>query len=140
MKENFTYLLIETSDEIQNAIANVDKIINEQTSLVALIESNDNDKKFDAFCQAIKDETNSTKAQRNTLAFRKECLLKLIEKCQANEEVADAITLFCKTFNVFDVTQIENDDNAEQEEVNAQQEVEENEDVKKAKIIDLPIK
>lgn len=140
MKENFTYLLIETSDEMQNTIANVDKIINEQTSLVTLIESNDTDNKFDAFCKAIKDETNSTIVQRNTLSFRNECLLKLIEKCQANEEIADAITLFCKTFNVFDVTQIENDDNVEQEEVNEQQEVEEVNESKKAKIIDLPIK
>lgn len=138
MKENFTYLLIETSDEMQNTIANVDKIINEQTSLVELIETNDVDNKFNAFCQAIKDETKSTKDQRDTLSFRNDCLLKLIEKCQANDEVADAITLFCKTFNIFDVTKLEDNKECEQQEI--AEEVKEVDECKKAKVIDLPIK
>lgn len=127
MKENFTYLLIETSDEMQNTVAQIDNIIDEQRSLVNIIESNENSKKFKAFIDAMNNETTMALRQRNVLLFRNECLKKVIEKCQSNDDIADAITLFCKAFNVFDT--FKNEEN------------EENENTEKSnKIIDLPIK
>lgn len=109
MNDNYTYLLIETADEMEQTIEHIDKVIDEQNELVEVINSNEKAEKFKSFCEVLTLETNATLEQRDSLSSRLQMLNNIIFECQNDEKIANMITLFCKAFNVFGNTDEKSD-------------------------------
>lgn len=101
MNDDYTYLLIETADEMEQTLKHIDNVVNEQNELVDVINSNENGEKFKKFCEALTLETNATLEQRDSLSSRLQMLNNIIFECQNDKKIANMITLFCKAFNVF---------------------------------------
>lgn len=104
--KNYTHMLIETADEMQSSIENIDKVINEQAELVDVVEKSEKSKKFEEFTSSLKQQIEETIKQKNQLIAKRDLLEDVIEMCK-DENVANAISTFCVVFGIFGL-QLEN--------------------------------
>jgi hypothetical protein len=100
--ENYTHMLIETADEMQRSIENVDKVVAEQAELIKVVEKSDKAKQFETFTTSLKQQITETLGQKKQLVFRHAQLESVIEMCK-DENIAAAISTFCIAFGIFGI-------------------------------------
>lgn len=100
--ENYTHMLIETADEMQCSIENIDKVVAEQAELIKVVEKSDKAKQFETFTTSLKQQIAETLEQKKQLVFRHAQLERVIRMCE-DENIAEAISTFCVTFGFFGI-------------------------------------
>lgn len=105
MKENLTYRLIETADEMQRTLEHIDKVVSEQKELVELVKSSEKAKQFEGFTTSLEADIDNTVAQRAQLEQRHELLVEVIDACQADERIASVVSTLCEAFGIFQVAE-----------------------------------
>lgn len=98
---DLTFRLIEMRDSMQTTITNVEKVISEQIELVNLIRSSDKSEMFEQFTNSLDKNTSDLMKQKEVLTSKHMMLSKVIDECQDNKMISDAITNLCIVLNVF---------------------------------------
>ena len=99
---NNMYRFEEMVDSMKQSIDNIDKVINEQTDLIEMIESHDADKKFEEMCTKLREQLDTYKNQQDTLKHRCELLGYVVNTCKENEELTKLICTFATALGMFE--------------------------------------
>ena len=101
-KDDKTYRLIEMSDAMELSIKNLTDVIEQQKSLINIVETNDTEKKLAEFVKDTKVQLTSLEKQLTTLTARHEKLLKANDMISKDADVKEAANCLFDALGMFE--------------------------------------
>lgn len=101
-KESKLYRLVEMYDSMNESIQNVEKVKEEQTLLINVLEKCDESDKFEELISQLKQQLESLNEQLSTLKFRAKSLNKVNIFVDTRQDCADVANALIDALGLFD--------------------------------------
>lgn len=101
-KESKLYRLIEMYESMNESIQNVEKVKEEQTLLIDVLEKCDESDKFEELIDQLKQQLENLNEQLSTLKFRTSRLNEVNTLVDTRQDCADVVNALIDAFGLFD--------------------------------------